>query len=124
MTQNDPRRKTRKETEGQHFRYEHFYAHLHTEAFAVYVYVSLASLSIPRFVYLLQCGVGDAIAGQAEVRHGQVELFEEQSKGPISGPTIRQDVGDLLTDALQEGRLRDVAPQKLTHSCQICWTRR
>lgn len=84
--------------------------------------VSLAGLSIPRLAYLLQLGVRDAIAGKAEVRHGRVELLEEQSKGPISGSTIRQYVGDLLTDALQEDRLGDVAPHKLTHSCQICRT--
>lgn len=84
--------------------------------------VSLARLSIPRLAYLLQRGVRDAVAGQAEVSHGQVELLEEQGKGPISGSTIRQYVGDLLTDALQEDCLRDVALHKLTHRCQICQT--
>lgn len=71
-------------------------------------------------MYLLQCGVRDAVAGQAEVGHGQIELLEEQSKGPISGPAVWQDVGDLLTNALQEGRLRDVTSHKLAHSRQIC----
>lgn len=87
---------------------------------SVCVFVLLPGLSVPRLAYLLQRGVRDAIAGKAEVRHGRVELLEEQSKSPISGSTIREDVGDLLTDALQEDRLGDVAPQKLTHSCQIC----
>lgn len=89
---------------------------------SVCVLVLLPGLSIPRLAYLLQRGVRDAIAGKAEVRHGRVELLEEQSKSPISGSTIREDVGDLLTDALQEDRLRHVAPQKLTHSCQTCQT--
>ena len=82
------------------------------------------SVSIPRLVYLLQRGVRDAVAGEAEVSHGQVELLEQQGKGPIPGSTIRQYVGDLLTDALQEDRLGDVAPHNLTQGCQICWTNR
>lgn len=89
---------------------------------SVCVLVLLPGLSIPRSAYLLQRGVRNAIAGKAEVRHGRVELLEEQSKSPVSGSTIREYVGDLLTDALQEDRLRDVAPQELTHSCQICQT--
>lgn len=80
----------------------------------------LTRLSIPRLLYLLQRGVRDAVAGQAEITHGQVELLEEQRKGPVSGSAIGQDVGDLLTDAFQEDRLGDVAPHKLTHSCQVC----
>lgn len=72
--------------------------------------------------YLLQRGVRDAVAAEAEVRHGPVELSEEQSKGPICGCAVGQDVGDLLTDALQEERLGDVAPHQLTHGCQVCQT--
>lgn len=71
--------------------------------------------------YLLQSGVRDAVAAQAQVGHGQVQVLEEQSKGPVSGSTVGQNVGDLLTDALQEDRLRDVAAHESTHSCQICW---
>lgn len=82
--------------------------------------VSQTSLSVPRLAYLLQCGVRDAVAGQAEVSHGQVELLKEPCKGSISGSTVRQDVGDLLTDALQEDRLGDVALHKLTHGRQVC----
>lgn len=63
-------------------------------------FVSVVRLSIPRSAYLLQRGVRDAVAGQAEVSHGQVEFLEEQCKGPISGPNVGQYVVDLLTDAL------------------------
>ncbi len=84
--------------------------------------VSLAVLSFPGWVYLLQRGVRDAIAGQTEVSHGQVQLFEERHKGPIFGPMIRQYVGDFLSNALQEDSLGDVVAHKLTHSCQICQT--
>lgn len=77
---------------------------------------------VPRFVYyLLQRGVRDAVAGQAQVTHGQVERLEEQSKGPVSGSTVGQNVGDLLTDALQKNSFRDVAAHKLTHDCHVCW---
>lgn len=118
-------KKRRKESEGQHFLDVNFRVssvYVGVLSLRVRMLVSLAGLSIPRLAYLLQLGVRDAIAGKAEVRHGRVELLEEQSKGPISGSTIRQYVGDLLTDALQEDRLGDVAPHKLTHSCQICRT--
>lgn len=79
-----------------------------------------ACLSIPRLKYLFQRGVRDAVAGQAEVSRGQIKLLEEEGKGPISGSTVGQYVGDLLTDALQEDSLGDVAPHKLPYCCQIC----
>lgn len=84
--------------------------------------LSLYTCARPRGSYLLQRGVRDAVAAEAEVRHGPVELSEERSKGPICGCAVGQDVGDLLTDALQEERLGDVAPHQLTHGCQVCQT--
>lgn len=74
------------------------------------------------FVYLLQRGVRDTVAGQAKVNHSQVELLEERSKRSVSGSAIRQYESDFLTDALQKDSLRDMAPQELSHSCQICFT--
>lgn len=72
-------------------------------------------------VYLFQRGIRNTIAGQAKVSHSQVKLLEKSSKGPISGSTVGQYEGDFLTDAFQKDSLRDMAPHKLCHSCQICF---
>lgn len=80
-----------------------------------------AALSVPCLLYLLQRGVRDAVAGEAEVSHGRVELSEERGESPVFGSSVGQDEGDLLTDAFQEDRPGDVASHKLTHCCQICW---
>lgn len=71
--------------------------------------------AVPCLDYLLQGGVRDAIAGEAKVGHGSVELSEERAKGPIFSSSVGQDVGDLLTDAFQEDCLRDVFLHELTH---------
>lgn len=73
----------------------------------------------PRSIYLFQCGVRDTIAGQAQFVHDLIELLEERGKGPISGSGVGQYEGDLLTDALQEDRLGNVPPHKLSHMVQI-----
>lgn len=70
--------------------------------------------------YLFQRGVRDTVAAEAKVSRGPVELSEKHGKGSICGAAVGQDVGDLLTNALQEDRLRDVALHQLTKGCQIC----
>lgn len=74
-------------------------------------------------VYLLQCGVRDAIAGQAKVSHSEIKLVEECGKGPVSGSTVGQDEGDLLTDALQKRSFWYMAAHKLSYSSKTCFNR-
>lgn len=73
--------------------------------------------------HLFQRGVRDTVAAEAKVGHGLVELSEKHSKGSVCGAAVGQDVGDLLTNALQEERLGDVAQHQLTKGRQVCGKR-
>ena len=57
-----------------------------TSAYVVYVCVCVC-VCVCVF-YLLQSGVWDAVAGDAQLAHLQVQFFEEQGEGAIFGARV------------------------------------
>lgn len=70
--------------------------------------------------HLLQGGVGNAVAGDAQVGEAVVQFVEELDEGSVLGRLVGQHVGELVSQVLHQPGLRHVAEDHAGDQRHVC----